>query len=100
LLDQRNLAGIGNLYKSELLFLTGVHPWTPVADVPVDKLVGLSRRLLDANKSRDRQVTTGDPRTPTWVYNRRECGRCGGVVERAMQAGRATYWCPRCQPQS
>ena len=62
LLDQRNLAGIGNLYKAEMLFLRGVSPWRPVGaigDLPA--LVELARRLLDANKERIGQVTTGSP---------------------------------------
>src|SRR5215475_7777966 len=61
LLDQRNLAGIGTIYRAETLFLRGVSPWCPVgeiADLPA--LVDLARRLLEANKDRAGTVTTGD----------------------------------------
>src|SRR6201995_869422 len=60
LLDQRNLAGIGNVFAAEILFLGGVHPWRPVAALKdLDALVGLAYRLLQANKDRPRRVTTG-----------------------------------------
>ncbi len=106
IMDQRNLAGIGNLYKSEVLFLAGVSPWTPVGEVPdLDKLVSLSRRLLLANRDRDDQVTTGNRRRgqQTWVYGRagRPCRRCGSAVRRAPQGPtgkvRPTFWCESCQ---
>jgi endonuclease-8 len=106
LLDQRNLAGIGNLYKAEVLFLSGVDPWTEVADVAhLDKVVALSQRLLVANRDRWEQITTGDrrPGEQTWVYGRsgRPCRRCGTPIRRADQgpAGRerVTFWCPSCQ---
>ena len=74
LLDQRNLAGIGNVYKSEPLFLRGIRPWRPVGKVhDVDALVSLSHRMLNANKDRVKRVTTGDARRghETWVYGRR-----------------------------
>lgn len=106
LLDQRNLAGIGNLYKCEVLFLRGVSPFRPigeVADLPA--LVDLARRLLAANRDRAGQVTTGIARTgaDTWVYERygRPCRRCGTRVRRDDQGRepyeRVTFWCPRCQ---
>src|SRR6266480_3269702 len=63
LLDQRNLAGIGNLYKAEVLFLRGVSPWRPVREVAgLDALVTLAHRLLAANAGRAGQVTTGSLR--------------------------------------
>jgi len=105
LLDQRNLAGIGNLYKSEVLFLRGVSPWSAVADVrDPERMVELARRLLDANKARIGQVTTGDarPGRQTWVYGRAgaPCRRCGTPVRsRADGADRITFWCPACQPE-
>lgn len=107
LLDQRNLAGVGNLYANELCFLAGVPPTAPVAAVPdLPRLVRRAKSLLEANKERVEQTTTGDLRAGrrTWVYRRDRtgCGRCGGRVEVAMTgpAGRerATYRCPRCQP--
>ncbi|WP_405722378.1 DNA glycosylase [Streptomyces sp. NBC_01537] len=106
LLDQRNLAGLGNVYKSELCFLRGVTPWTPAAEVPApERLVALAKRLLEANKARPGHITTGDTRRGRthWVYGRadRPCLRCGTGVRVAQQgpAGqeRVTYWCPRCQ---
>ena len=104
LLDQRNLAGIGNLFKSEVLFLRGVSPWNQVSEVKdLPKMVDLARRLLDANKARIGQVTTGDTTRgrQTWVYGRQgaPCRRCGTPVrKRTDGAERMTFWCPSCQP--
>ena len=107
LLDQRNLAGIGNMYKSELCFLAVVSPWAPVAQVPdLLRLVRRARSVLDANKERVEQTTTGDLHRGRrmWVYRRdkQPCLRCGTRIEVAMQGEeqeeRATYWCPACQP--
>jgi endonuclease VIII len=106
LLDQRNLAGIGNVYKAETLFLRGIDPWRPVGEVAdVAALVGLAQRLLEANKERFGMVTTGVARRgeERWVYGRagRPCRRCGTPVRSADQGRnpeeRITYWCPRCQ---
>ena len=106
LLDQRNLAGIGNLYKAETLFLSGVTPWTKVGAVgDLGKLVTRAQRLLEANKNRPAQSTTGDLRRGEqhWVFERagRPCRRCGESIRVAMQGEapreRVTYWCPRCQ---
>lgn len=106
LLDQRNLAGIGNLYKAETLFLRGVSPWRPVGDAgALPEMVELARRLLEANKDHIGQVTTGNPARgeQTWVYGRagRPCRRCGAVISRADQGPiaeeRVTFWCPTCQ---
>ena len=104
LLDQRNLAGIGNLYKSELCFLVGANPWAPVAAVDLPRLVRRAKAVLEANKHRVEQTTTGDLRRgrQTWVYRRERqpCRRCGTPIEVALQGDqqRATYWCPVCQP--
>jgi len=106
LLDQRNLAGIGNVYKAELLFLRGINPWRPVGEVAdVAALVGLAQQLLEANKERFGMITTGVARRgeQTWVYGRagRPCRRCSTPVKSADQGRnteeRITYWCPRCQ---
>ncbi|MBY8887208.1 DNA glycosylase [Streptomyces sp. PTM05] len=106
LLDQRNLAGIGNVYKSELCFLRGVTPWTPMSEVgDPGRMVVLAQELLEANKARHGHVTTGDLRRGRthWVYNRahRPCLRCGALVRTAPQGPvgeqRVTYWCPSCQ---
>jgi endonuclease-8 len=106
LLDQRNLAGLGNAYRAELCFLRGVLPTTPVAEVnDLDRMVALARKLLEANKDRAVRTTTGALRGDTaWVYGRegRACLRCGTRVLRgelgdsALQL-RDTFWCPRCQ---
>jgi endonuclease-8 len=106
LLDQRNLAGVGNLYKTEVCFLTGVTPWTRVGDLPdLAALVDRVARLLQANKHTVRQVTTGDLGRGRghWVFERagRPCRRCGTPVASAEQGDppfqRIAYWCPRCQ---
>ena len=108
LLDQGVMAGPGNVYKSEILFLRGVDPWTPVgrvADLPA--LVSLTKRVMEVNRTIGEQVTTGDPRRGRshWVYGRRgePCRRCGTPIRSAEQGREAeeriTYWCPSCQPR-
>ncbi|MEP6697935.1 MAG: DNA-formamidopyrimidine glycosylase family protein [Pseudonocardiales bacterium] len=108
LLDQGNLAGIGNLYKSEVLFLRGLSPWAAVRGVPdVPAVVRLARRLLVANKDRWEQITTGEtaPGRQHWVFERsgRPCRRCGTTIRSAEQGDppyqRLSYWCPHCQPR-
>jgi len=107
LLDQRNLAGIGTIYRAETLFLRGVSPWRPAGDIDkLHDLVELARQLLEANKARPDSVTTGDSTRgrQLWVYGRagRPCRRCGTLVRRASLGPaveeRLAFWCPRCQP--
>ncbi|MFG2066144.1 DNA-formamidopyrimidine glycosylase family protein [Micromonospora tulbaghiae] len=103
LLDQRNLAGVGNLYKCEVLFLRGVSPWTPVGAVPdLPGTVALAQRLLAANRGRWTQSTTGVLHRggTSYVYGRRAqpCRRCGTAVRKEELGERVTYWCPACQP--
>jgi endonuclease VIII len=111
LLDQTNLAGIGNLYKAEVLFLRGISPWQAVSGAgDLEPVVELAKRLLEANKDRAGQVTTGNPARgeETWVYGRagRPCRRCGtaivandGYARRGTTSQeRVTFWCPACQP--
>jgi endonuclease-8 len=107
LLDQRNLAGIGTIYRAETLFLRGVSPWRLVGDIEdLRGLVELARRLLDANKDRAGTVTTGNPArgAAVWVYGRagQRCRRCGTVIRRAELGPpleeRTAVWCPHCQP--
>jgi len=105
LLDQRVMAGIGNLYKCEICFLLKVSPWTPVSEVDASQAVALGRKLLLANAWRHEQSTTGELARGrrTWVYDRTRqgCFRCGGRVLVAWQGHdvhrRPTWFCPRCQ---
>jgi endonuclease-8 len=106
LLDQRNLAGIGNIYKVESLFLCGVHPWARVADVPdLAALVTKARTLMLANREHPEQNTTGLPGRGQdhWVAGRRgrPCRRCGTPILLGDQGPatqeRVTWWCPTCQ---
>lgn len=106
LLDQRNLAGLGNVYRCELCFLRGVLPTTPVGEVhDLERMVALGKKLIEANKDRPERTTTGRLRGDTsWVYGRdgRGCLRCGTRVRRGELGDsplqlRVTYWCPRCQ---
>ena len=108
LLDQRILAGIGNVYRNEICFLRGVDPRTPTERVPgLDQVVDLAHRLLRANRDRPVRVTTGDrrPGRRDWVYGRggKPCLRCGTLVvaaEFGEQPGRerSIFYCPTCQP--
>ncbi len=107
LLDQRNLAGIGNLYKVETLFLAGLSPWRPVGEVPdLGAVVDRAQRLLLTNRDHPWQVTTGVNRRGQkhWVYERagQPCRRCRTAIQTAAQGAapydRVTYWCPTCQP--
>ena len=106
LLDQRVLAGLGNLYRCEVLFLRGLTPWTRVGDVTdLPGLVRTARRLMRANRGHWEQTTTGSLRRGEdhWVFERtgRPCRRCGTRVQVAEQGEapyqRLTYWCPRDQ---
>lgn len=104
LLDQRNLAGIGNLYATEVCFLLGDAPATPMSRVDADRAVRLSHELLTRNAWHPEQSTTGErhPDRRHWVYGRRTCLRCRGDVHREHvgtgTTERVTYRCPRCQP--
>jgi len=108
LLDQRNLAGIGNMYRAEILFIEAVNPWTPVAAVDdLGSMVRTSYRLLRMNRDHPEQSTTGFTQRGRehWVYLRsgRPCRRCGTPVSMSEQGvppkQRTVYWCPTCQPQ-
>jgi endonuclease-8 len=115
LLDQRVVAGIGNVFKSEILFLARIHPFTPISvlqDDDLARIVGIAREQLAANvrtraqtlsPSMGRTTTRSlDPNKRLWVYGRggTACRQCGATI-RARKTGldaRLTYWCPRCQP--
>ena len=106
LLDQKDLAGIGNLWAVETCYLRGVSPWTPVRDVDLRAAVRLARRMMRHSLEHPGQVTTGDTRRGMthWVYGRAErpCRRCSTPVAfRDSGPGpyeRETWWCPHCQP--
>jgi endonuclease-8 len=114
LLNQRVLAGIGNVFKSEILFAAGVNPFTPVSDLTdldLERIVGLARdqlaaSVLDRSKTLTRAIgrrTTRslDPAASLWVYSRRgkPCRRCGTIItsKKTGVDARLTYWCPQCQ---
>lgn len=107
LLDQRVASGVGNVYKSEVLFVERLHPLTRadrLGEERVAPLLATAHRLLRANLhggprvTRERRDGAGD----LWVYRRhgRPCLRCGTRIESARlgRGRRSTYWCPRCQP--
>ena len=118
LLRQRVLAGVGNVFKSEICFAAGLNPFRKVGTLTRDQAaeaVAVARRQLEANVLEDsgdtivtyrgrRRRTThrSDPGESLWVYGRRgqPCRRCGELIRRRLQGAdaRATYWCPRCQP--
>ena len=117
LLNQRVLAGIGNVYKSEILFSCRVSPFAPVdtlSDAEIASLVATGRRFLQLNVAEHRlaAMTTytgyrrttrrSDPRERLWVYGRagEPCRRCGTAISIRPQGreARLTYWCETCQP--
>ena len=105
LLDQRLLAGIGNVYRAELCFLSGVSPFARVDAVPdLPRMVARAHQILLAHRDRPSRVTTGDtrPGRRLWVYRRRgPCLRCGtpiSVGELGPEGQeRTVWWCPSCQ---
>lgn len=118
LLKQSILAGIGNVFKSEICFASRVNPFRTVASLSADEAANLiytARRFLSANvtdTAGDQIVTyTGFRRTTAranpeerlWVYGRggSPCRRCGAIIESRKQGpnARITFWCPQCQPQ-
>jgi endonuclease-8 len=114
LLNQRVVAGIGNVFKSEVLFLAGIHPFDAVSslsDTEVEHVIDVAREVMAANvKTRSQTLSTSigrrttrslDPDAKLWVYGRggKPCRRCGAIVQ-AKKTGvdaRLTYWCPECQ---
>jgi formamidopyrimidine-DNA glycosylase len=106
LLDQRVLAGVGNVYKCEICFLRGVHPSAAVREAgDLHAMVGLIKRTMEANRYTGTHRTTGDARRGRehWVYGRagQPCYRCGTRISRRgpePDTGRVTFWCAACQP--
>jgi formamidopyrimidine-DNA glycosylase len=113
LLDGRVLAGIGNIYASEILFAAGLHPATPVSEVSLtrwQRLLGETRRILRAAirgggttvaNYLNSQGETGLFQMELLVYGREgePCRGCGRPISRLTQAGRSTFFCPRCQKE-
>jgi endonuclease VIII len=102
LLDQRVLAGIGNVYCNELCFVSGHLPTAPVSAVTDPyRLVSRARDMLWANRFRWNRCTTGDTRTgrQLWVYGRagQSCRRCRTPINYDDRGERVAYWCPACQ---
>ncbi len=118
LLNQHVLAGVGNVFKSEICFVTGIHPYCRVASLTqaqINALIAAAQKLISSNvleDSGDSIVTYGGRRRRTthesnpgaslWVYGRagEPCRRCGAPVRRRIQGpdARVTFWCPQCQP--
>lgn len=103
-MNQTVICGIGNVYKSEVLFLEQIHPATPVGSLSdeqilaiVEQAVRLMRRNLEGHPRRTRFL----PGSATWVYSRarQPCFKCGTAVAMIRQGdlGRSTYFCPTCQ---
>jgi endonuclease-8 len=113
LLDQRVLSGIGNVLKSEILFVAGIHPFTlagRLEDHELTRILEVALRLMTMNIVESQSIrpamgrqTTGslDPSAKLHVYGRssRPCRRCGTLIRSAKSGvdARLTYWCPRCQ---
>jgi len=106
LLDQRNLAGLGNEYANEVLFVRGIHPQKNANEVDTAALVETAARMLRANRDRPVRTFTGDAHRgrDRWVYRREHqpCRRCGTLIERTDLGAdptqeRIVFWCPNCQ---
>jgi len=105
LMRQDFVAGIGNVYKSEVLFLEGLDPFAPVAAITTDQLrraLERAQRLMRRNLRGRRRNTTGRSDVSKHVYGRSgdPCPTCSTTIRMRRQgdAGRSTYWCPSCQP--
>src|ERR1700728_4743392 len=99
LLDQRLLAGVGNVYCNELCFVTGHLPTAPVSAITdPQRLVSRARQMLWLNRFRWNRCTTGDtrPGRQLWVYGRagQDCRRCGTCINVDDTGERVAYWCP------
>lgn len=106
LLNQRIAAGIGNVYKNEVLFLEGTHPLTrldQMSDEKLERLYELSKELLEANMKLRGKRRTRNGTPHLWVYNRasQPCLKCDTAIRwQPMGRGRrGTYWCDECQPR-
>lgn len=102
LMDQAVLAGLGNIYAAEALWEAQIDPRSAAASMPPDtlaKLVDAIRLVLSPRRRRPGRYTETRNRGRFAVYDRegQECRRCGGTIQRIIQAGRSTYFCPDCQ---
>ncbi len=102
LMDQSIIAGLGNIYVAEALWEAELDPRRPAAKVSrakLEKLIDAIRLVLSPRKRRPGRYTDKRGASRFAVYDRegKECRRCGGTVERIVQAGRSTYFCPKCQ---
>jgi endonuclease-8 len=104
--EQRNLAGLGNVYVNELCFLRGILPTRPAGEVELVPLVDLASRVIRANRDRISRTTTGNDRRGErlWVTSRggEPCRRCGTRIEHGLLGRndmelRDIWWCPNCQ---
>ncbi len=113
LLDGRVMAGIGNIYASEIMFAAGLHPATPAGTLgreDWERVLSETRRILKraikqggttVNNYLNSRGETGLFQVELMVYGREgeACHRCGKAIKRVVQAGRSTFFCPRCQPK-
>jgi endonuclease-8 len=105
LLDQRALSGIGNVFKSEVLFLCGINPFTPISeldDQTLERVITTARREMHRSAAGGRRFTRRAIDGPRlWVYKRssQPCLRCGAPIVMRHQGApaRSTYFCPECQ---
>ncbi len=117
LLDQAVLAGVGNVFKSEICFVQGLHPFRAVGTLTREEAaatIDRAQKLLKDNVLEDsgdlivtfrgqqrRTTHASDPSASLWVYGRagEPCRRCGEAIRRRIQGedARVTFWCPRCQ---
>ena len=106
LLDQRRIAGLGNIYAAEALWRAGIDPCTPATHLTREQATHLLRSIRAALRDGERRAgryRTGTRTAPFKVYDRagKPCTRCGAEIATLTQGGRTTYWCPGCQrPQS
>jgi formamidopyrimidine-DNA glycosylase len=100
LLDQRLVAGLGNIYAAESLWRARINPYTPCNALPRSRTVALRNAIAAVLRRATGSRYTDDDTVTLDVYDREglPCRRCGTPIERVVQAGRSTYYCPHCQP--